>query len=239
MEYLSLLFFGGIIGMQHALEADHLAAVAALSRENSTRRNIVLRGGAWGLGHTITLLGICSALWFFGKAIPEHIASMLEFVVGLMIVFLGVNVIWTFRKRRVHVHVHSHDDGEPHVHFHSHADDDASHAASAHQHEHPTRGAVRALLVGMVHGVAGSAGLMVLAAATVDSVTEALGYILAFGVGSIVGMAALSFVASYPLRMVERGARWVSATAYLSIAGFALFIGASLMWESWNALSAV
>jgi ABC-type nickel/cobalt efflux system permease component RcnA len=235
MEYLTLIFFGGLIGMQHALEADHLAAVAALSRENSTRRNIVLRGSAWGLGHTVTLLTICSALWFFGQVIPESTEALLEFVVGAMIVLLGINVIVTMRRRRMHVHVHDHGDGEKHLHVHAHADDEVPHEQSAHRHEHAARGTGRALVVGMVHGVAGSAGLMVLAAAA-QSVTQALGYVIAFGVGSIVGMAALSFVASYPLRWVEKGARWVSTAAYASIAGFAIFVGVNLMSHSWAAL---
>lgn len=235
MEYFTLVLFGCLIGMQHALEADHLAAVAALSKESSSRRSIVLRGGAWGLGHTITLLTICSALWFFGGVIPDSAAAMLEFVVGLMIVLLGINVIRTMRKRRLHVHVHQHDDGERHLHVHSHESETVSHEESAHSHEHASRGAGRALVVGMVHGVAGSAGLMVLAAAA-QSTVEALGFVTAFGFGSIVGMAALSFVASYPLRWIERGARWLNTAAYTSIAGFAIVVGATLMTESWAAL---
>lgn len=235
MEYLSLVLFGGLIGMQHALESDHLAAVAALSKDDSSRRAIVIRGGAWGLGHTITLLTICSALWFFGQIIPESTEALLEFIVGVMIFLLGVNVINTMRKRRMHVHVHEHEDGEKHLHVHMHEHEASPHAESEHEHRHATRGIGRALIVGMVHGVAGSAGLMVLAAAA-GSTGEALGYVSAFGVGSIIGMAVLSFIASYPLRWLERGAQWISTTAYVSIAAFAIIVGVNLMAHSWAAM---
>lgn len=235
MEYITLLFFGGLIGMQHALEADHLAAVAALTRENSSRRAMVLRGSAWGLGHTITLLSICSALWFFGQMIPPTTEALLEFIVGVMIVLLGVNVVYTMRKRQLHVHVHEHDDGEKHLHVHVHGHESVSHDASEHEHEHVTRGMGRALMVGMVHGVAGSAGLMVLAAAA-SSTGQALGYVASFGVGSIIGMALLSFIASYPLRWLEHGAKWINTAAYASIAGFAIIVGTGLMTHSWAAL---
>lgn len=235
MEYISLIFFGGLIGMQHALEADHLAAVAALNKENNSRRAIVMRGSFWGLGHTITLLSICSALWFFDHMIPQSAEALLEFTVGIMIILLGLNVLGTMRKRRLHVHVHEHADGEKHLHVHAHEEEPGAHSASEHVHEHTSRGLGRALAVGMVHGVAGSAGLMVLAAAA-RSTGEALGYVAAFGVGSIIGMAVLSFIASYPLRWIERGARWISTAAYTSIAGFAIFVGANLMKHSWAAL---
>lgn len=235
MQYYTLLAFGCLVGMQHALEADHLAAVAALSKNGSSQRALVLRGSAWGLGHTVTLLTICGVLWLLGESFSPHTEAVLEFVVGAMIVLLGVNVLYTIWRRRPHIHVHRHADGVRHVHIHSHADESVQHAASRHQHSHERVGLPRAVVVGMVHGAAGSAGLMVLAA-TAGSVTEALGYVLAFGTGSIAGMAALSFVASYPLRWLERGSNWVSTTAFMSIGGGAILVGAHLMGQSWGLL---
>jgi ABC-type nickel/cobalt efflux system permease component RcnA len=234
MQYYTLLAFGCLVGMQHALEADHLAAVAALSKNGSSQRALVLRGSAWGLGHTVTLLTICCVLWLLGESISPHTEALLEFVVGAMIVLLGINVLYTIWRRRPHIHVHRHADGVRHVHIHSHADESVQHAASSHQHSHERVGLPRAVVVGMVHGAAGSAGLMVLAA-TAGSVTEALGYVLAFGSGSIAGMAALSFVASYPLRWLQR-ATWVSNTAFVSIGGGAILVGAHLMGQSWSLL---
>ncbi len=235
MQYFTLLLFGCLVGMQHALEADHLAAVAALGKQRDSRRALVLRGGAWGLGHTVTLLSICSVLWLFGETISPRMAALLELVVGVMVVLLGANVLLRMRRQRLHVHVHRHATGTRHLHVHAHAGESVSHDESDHEHLHASRGLARALLVGMMHGSAGSAGLLVLAAAA-GSVTEALGYVAAFGAGSIVGMAALSFVASYPLRWIERGANWVSTAAFASIGCAAIVIGGHLVGQGLGAL---
>lgn len=233
--YYTLIAFGCLIGMQHALEADHLAAVAALSKSRSSRRALVLRGSAWGLGHTITLLSICSALWFLGGRISQRTEAVLELMVGVMIVLLGVNVLYTLWKRRPHIHLHTHGESVRHLHVHSHGNEIGGHGASGHDHSHEHMGLPRALLVGMAHGAAGSAGLMVLAAAA-GTITEAISYVLAFGIGSIAGMAALSFVVSYPLRWLEHGANWLNKAAFVSIGGAAILIGMHLMGQSLKAL---
>ncbi|NNC77631.1 MAG: high frequency lysogenization protein HflD [Woeseiaceae bacterium] len=235
MDFISLLIFGGLIGMQHALEADHLAAVAALNGRRNSRRALILRGGAWGIGHTITLMTICGALLILGEAISARTEAMLEFAVGVMIIFLGLNMFATIWRRRPHFHVHQHSHGERHMHVHTHAPDSPPHAASSHEHRHENLGLGRAMIVGIVHGAAGSAGLLILAAAA-RSIPEAVGYVLAFGTGSILGMAALSFVASYPLRWMERCANWVSTTAFVGVGCAALAIGARLLGQSWNVL---
>lgn len=234
MEYYSLLLLGGLIGMQHAFEADHLAAVAALSERRGTRRALVLRGSVWGLGHTITLLTICGALLLLGEAIAPRTEAMLEFVVGVMIVLLGLNVLFGVWQRRPHFHIHRHDEGREHMHVHVH-DGEVPHVESAHAHAHHGLGLGRALLVGMVHGAAGSAGLLILAAAA-NSIPQALGYVLTFGFGSIAGMAALTFVVSFPLRWMERCANWVTTSTFVTIGCAAIFVGVSLLRESWLGL---
>ena len=234
MEYYSLLLLGGLIGMQHAFEADHLAAVAALTERRSTRRALVLRGSIWGLGHTITLLTICGALLLLGEAIAPRTEAMLEFAVGIMIVLLGLNVLLRVWRRRPHFHIHRHDEGEEHMHVHVHAGA-VPHAESRHAHEHRSLGLGRALAVGMVHGAAGSAGLLILAAAA-SSIPQAVGYVLTFGVGSIAGMAVLTFVVSFPLRWMERCANWVTTTAFVTIGCAAIFVGGALALESWLGL---
>jgi len=235
MEYFSLLLFGFIVGMQHALEADHLAAIASLSTGSTSRRVLLLRGGFWGLGHTITLLTICGLLLMLGESISARTASLLEFAVGLMIILLGANVLLKLFRKRMHFHVHRHGRGTIHLHTHSHANDNAPHPESAHDHVHQHSGFVRVLLIGMVHGAAGSAGLLVLAVAA-NTLAQAVGYVLAFGAGSILGMASMSLVASYPLRLVERYATWLNTTAYTCIGCTAIVIGSSLMGDSWRGL---
>ena len=235
MEYQTLLLIGCAIGMQHALEADHLAAVAALSETKNSRRALVLRGSVWGLGHTITLMTICGALLLLGETISAQTEAMLEFVVGVMIVGLGLNVFYKMWKRRPHFHVHEHRHGEQHIHLHTHVTETTAHAQSPHAHAHHNLGLRRALMVGMVHGTAGSAGLLLLAAAA-ESVLDAIGYVIAFGTGSIIGMAALTFVVSWPLRWMERCANWVTTATLVGIGAAALFVGGGLLGDSWNTL---
>ena len=194
---------------------------------------MIIRGSVWGLGHTITLLTICGALLLLGESIPTRAEAFLELAVGIMIVLLGVNLLHKLRRKRPHFHVHDHSDGASHIHLHTHAGGNGAHKESSHEHAHENLGLARALLVGMMHGAAGSAGLLIVAAAT-DSIMQAITYVLAFGTGSIVGMAILSFVISYPLRWAERCADWVNTAAFVSIGCIAIFIGGNLIVHSWG-----
>jgi ABC-type nickel/cobalt efflux system permease component RcnA len=193
-----------------------------------------LRGGFWGLGHTITLLTICGALLLLGETIQPRTQAMLEFAVGCMVLLLGLNVLYKVWQRRPHFHIHRHAAGERHMHVHLH-DKGVVHAADPHEHEHHNLGLRRALLIGMVHGAAGSAGLLIIAAAA-RSMSEAVGYVIAFGAGSILGMAALTLVVSYPLRWMERCANWVNAATFAGIGCAAAAIGGSLLLHSWGSL---
>lgn len=234
MQTYTFLILGCLIGMQHAFEADHLAAVASISDKRGSRRALVLRGGVWGLGHTITLLSICGALLLLGETIQPRTAAMLEFVAGSMVLLLGLNVLYKVWHRRPHFHIHWHAAGKRHMHVHLH-ERDAVHAEDKHEHAHHNLGLRRALLIGMVHGAAGSAGLLIIAAAA-RSVAEAISYVVAFGAGSIMGMAALTLVVSYPLRWMERCANWVNAATFAGIGCAAVVIGGSLLRQSWGLL---
>jgi len=235
MEYYTLLLLGFVVGIQHALEADHLAAVAAMGTGRTSRRALILRGGFWGLGHTVTLSLICGLLLILGETISPRVESLLELAVGVMVMLLGVKLLTRLWSKRPHFHVHQHDNGVRHVHAHSHVHTDLSHPEGTHRHEHHDLGLGRALAVGMMHGAAGSAGLLVLAAAA-SSALDGLGYVLAFGVGSILGMATLSFVASYPLALLERSAPWLNAATAAAIGCAAMIIGGRLVTASWGAL---
>jgi ABC-type nickel/cobalt efflux system permease component RcnA len=235
MELLTLFLFGCLIGMQHALEADHLAAVAALSDKRGSRRALVLRGSVWGIGHTITLLTICGVILLLGESISARTEAILEAAVGAMVILLGGNVLYKVWRDRPHIHVHHHENGTPHIHVHRHADERVAHEQNPHVHRHQKLGLGRALLVGMMHGAAGSAGLLVLAAAA-DSLQQAGAYVIAFGAGSIIGMAALSFIVSFPMRKMESCASWVNTSAFVSIGCAAIIIGGNLIRQSWSSL---
>ena len=227
------LALGFLIGMQHALEADHLAAMGSMATETgNTKRGLALRGAVWGLGHTITLFAICAAVILTGLTLTDRMSAALEFGVGVMLVLLGLDVVRRMRARRIHFHVHRHDDGPAHIHAHSHAGATAPHAADPHRHRHPSGFPVRALVVGLVHGAAGSAGLLALAVAATREPWAAVGYVAVFGLGSILGMATLSFVAAWPLGAAERHAKWLHSGLALAAAALAVWLGVAVMVET-------
>src|SRR5580700_7684590 len=122
-QMFGILGLGFVLGMQHALEADHVAAVSSIAARRSEVGDIVKHGLTWGLGHTLTLFAFAGAAILVGHAIPGKLAAPLETAVGIMLVGLGAHLLWRLSRDRVHVHTHSHDDGTVHVHVHSHAGD--------------------------------------------------------------------------------------------------------------------
>lgn len=200
-----ILGLGFLLGMQHALEADHIAAVSSIAARRSQVGDIVRHGLTWGLGHTLTLFVFAGAALLLGHAIPESLARPIEAAVGVMLVGLGGHVLWRLWRDRVHFHRHGHGDGTVHFHAHSHAGEIAPHARTAHAHEHGFRW--RTLLVGLMHGMAGSAALLVLTVSQASSPAVGLGYVALFGIGSMIGMGALSTLIAVPLAVT---ARWLT-----------------------------
>ncbi len=204
----SILFLGFFIGMHHALEADHVAAVASITSGEKSVRRIVKHGVVWGMGHTLTLLVFGGGAVLLGAAMPETLAHGLETAVGFMLIFLGGHVLLRLARERVHFHIHRHHDGVTHLHAHSHLGEPRRHDPDHHQHEHPGRLPLRTLLIGMMHGMAGSAALLVLTAASVGSTPLGLFYVALFGAGSIIGMAALSAAIAVPLAYTAKTLTW-------------------------------
>ena len=205
-----ILGLGFLLGMQHALEADHIAAVSSIAARRSDVGDIVKHGLTWGLGHTLTLFAFAGAAILLGHAIPESLARPLETAVGVMLVGLGLHVLWRLWRDRVHFHRHGHGDGTVHIHAHSHAGERVSHARAAHAHAHPQGFRWRTLLVGLMHGMAGSAALLLLAVSKASSAAAGLGYVALFGVGSMIGMGALSAVIAVPLAVSARWLGWAN-----------------------------
>jgi high-affinity nickel permease len=198
----AILGLGFLLGMQHALEADHIAAVSSIAARRSHVSDIVKHGLTWGFGHTLTLFVFAGVAILLGRAIPDSVAKPIEGAVGIMLIGLGAHVLWRLWRDRVHFHRHGHDDGTVHFHAHSHAGDTAPHARAVHAHEHGFRW--RTLLVGLMHGMAGSAALLLLAATQVASPAAGLIYVLLFGIGSMIGMGLLSLVIAVPLAFSAR-----------------------------------
>jgi len=203
-----ILGLGFLLGMQHALEADHIAAVSSIAARRSHVADIVKHGLTWGLGHTLTLFVFAGAAILLGHAIPETIARPMETAIGVMLIGLGVHVLWRLWRDCVHFHKHGHGDGTVHFHAHSHGGETAPHVRTAHAHEHGFRW--RTLLIGLMHGMAGSAALLVLAVSQASSPAVGLGYVALFGIGSMIGMGALSMVIAVPLAVSARWLTWAN-----------------------------
>ena len=226
------IILGFLLGLQHALEADHIAAVASIAAEKKGFRPIVRHGALWGLGHAVTLGAFGGAVYALKLTLDEKLASGLEFAVGVMLVLLGARLLFVMARARIHFHAHRHATGELHFHAHSHAGDVVDHRASAHAHMHPTGHWGRSLAVGMVHGLAGSAALVALAAASAPSVPLGLAFMVLFGAGSIAGMALFSAVIAVPLSFAGRTLTWASRALQALASVIAMGIGLHLMVET-------
>ena len=197
---LSVLLIGLLIGMRHAVEADHVAAMASIVCDKPSFRQALTLGGVWGLGHSLALCLFGSVVLSMNTIIPETLAQTLELAVGILMLALGGDVLRRLRQNKIHLHRHRHNDGKVHFHAHSHAGESPDdHTGLKHEHCHSSGFPVRALLIGLMHGMAGSAVVIMIALGSVTSSLGGILYLLAFGTGSIIGMALLSVAISIPL----------------------------------------
>jgi len=221
----SLLLLGFLLGVKHALDADHIVAVSTIATGNRSLKRSCAIGFCWGVGHTAVLLVAGLAVLGFHLAVPHDAARLFEAGVGVMLVGLGLSVGWTLLRERLHVHAHTHEGGTGHLHVHSHRE------GHGHAHLHRYRLEYKSLAIGMVHGLAGSAALMLLVLSTVRSLTDGMLYILVFGAGSIAGMVLLGAVLSVPFAVTP--ARLVRTHLVLrALAGLAsVSLGGRMLYE--------
>lgn len=218
---------GLLLGVQHALDPDHLIAVSTIVSEQKDLKWASLIGAFWGLGHTTTLFIVGLVVIGLRVAIPQRLATGLELLVALMLVILGLNVLRKgFGPERIHLHTHSHNP-ETHTHFHVHEDRRADHA-----HAHPLKAMRRPFIVGMVHGLAGSAALMLLVLSTIETPFGGLLYIVIFGLGSVGGMLLLSSIISLPFILTAQRFsllnRWIRFVAGVASVVFGLYLGGKI-----------
>jgi high-affinity nickel-transport protein len=219
---LSAVLLGFLLGLQHATDPDHLVAVATIvSREQKFRAGARI-GLLWGIGHTVTLAIAGTIVVALNTGVPARLATGLELLVAAMLIVLGVlrlrdalrGILAVAPDRRMADHhhgrhevIHAHD-GDAHVH--------PSAALLAAWREENRRVGIRALLVGAVHGMAGTAAVALLVLATLHTVAAAATYLLVFGLGTIVGMTALTAVMAYPVVRLARLRRMREAMAVTS-----------------------
>ncbi len=219
---LSILALGFVLGIRHATDPDHVVAVTTIVAGQRSVRGAALIGAAWGLGHTLTILLVGSGIIIFKWVIPPRVGLGMELSVAIMLIVLGLanlagTVRWLRARRllsgrsaRIHSHVHRHGD---YVHTHPHG-----HDPEAHPHaEHATPIArldgwlgatgpyrlVRPLVVGIVHGLAGSAAVALLVLAAIQTPLASVLYLLIFGLGTIAGMMLITAAIGVPFALAR------------------------------------
>jgi high-affinity nickel-transport protein len=252
---LVILGIGFFLGMRHATDPDHVVAVSTIvSREKSIPRAGWI-GILWGVGHTITILLVGAAIILFGFVIPPRLGLALEFSVALMLILLGVlNLSGAMKwisdtlspahpdlrssQTDEHSHLHFHG-GKMHVHAHAHEEGRQHHAKEVdppHWLAAPFVKlgwfhSLRPLLVGIVHGLAGSAAVALLVLSTIHDARWALFYLLIFGVGTIIGMMLMTLAFAVPVTVAGNRFAWLSRAMVTGTGVLSLVFGLLVAYQ--------
>ena len=228
---LAALVLGILLGSKHSLDPDHVVAVSTIVSEYKNPLRSFWVGISWGLGHTTTLLIIGIAIIALRLTIPERMALLFEFSVGVMLVCLGIQVIYSFRKKKVHQHAHGHEE-EAHHHFHSHS------KSPEHVPEHHNTHGIgkpflrrKSYVIGLVHGLAGSAALTLLVLASIESPIAGLVYILLFGLGSVLSMGIMTVIIGLPFVMSAGRLPNFNRTIQFAVGSLSILFGGFLMYQ--------
>jgi ABC-type nickel/cobalt efflux system permease component RcnA len=221
---------GFVLGLQHALDPDHLVAVSTIVSDHKSLRRSSMMGTFWGLGHSASLLGVGLAIILLRVSIPDTVLPWMEAPVAVMLIVLGISATRrALRERGVQIHTHVHEHGHrPHEHVHVHL-------SKEHDHVHRMfRLGRRPFAVGLVHGFAGSAALTLLVLTKIPSIALGLVYMAVFGIGSIGGMLIMSAVISLPFVLTARRFETINGMIRLCAGVFSLAFGLMIAWELLN-----
>lgn len=221
MSPAAIAGLGFLLGLRHAFEPDHLAAVSTLATRQGRVWDGARLGLIWGLGHTATVALVALVVLATGWRLPAAFSAAAELLVAAFLVLLGVPVLVRYARGRWHIHAHAHE-GAPHVHLHSHAD------TTAHAHAHPAWDARRSLGLGFAHGLAGSAAVVVLLVAAAPGAAERVAYVAAFGAGTVLGMFAVSLTLGLLVRAAAGGSARLARLLHLGSAAASVAAGCVL-----------
>jgi ABC-type nickel/cobalt efflux system permease component RcnA len=219
-----------LLGLRHATDPDHLTAVSTLllSEEPGGARRALALGLSWGGGHACTLCVLGVPVIVFGDALPDRVRQAAEVAIGLVIVALALRLLLRWRRGYLHVHVHAHD-GVPHVHPHVH---EREHASAGHEHHHALGRSPRtAFLIGLMHGVGGSAGVSILVIGAMPTTGAAVAALLLFAGATAISMAVASATFGLALASGPAQRRFASVAPGLGTA--------ALLFGAWYSLAAV
>lgn len=238
VSLFSLIGLGFLLGMRHATDADHVIAVSTIVARHKNVREAAWVGVFWGVGHSLTVFCVGGAIILLGVVIPHRLGLSMEFAVAVMLIVLGVfnmKAFFDLPRGGTHSHAHAHGD-YVHTHEHSHAPE--SHPHTARQTPLARMDArfaslrayqwLRPVIVGVVHGLAGSSAVALLVLAAIRETWSAVAYLAMFGVGTIAGMVLATAAIAVPLSYAGHSApRWRGAFRLLTgaaSAGFGLFL---------------
>jgi len=233
LNTFAVLGIGLLFGLKHATEVDHVVAVSTIVTQQRNVLRSALVGALWGAGHTASLLIVGIIVLALRIAIPESVSNWLEFGVALMIIGLGTAALWRSLRRRndLHVHEHSHD-GMSHVHVHFHELDTRHKTQRQHNHTVSVIG-VKPVLIGMMHGLAGSGALTLLVLTQINSPWLGLLYLAVFGFGSVVGMILMSGLIGLPFALTARNLTSVHYRMQMAAAVVSIVFG---LWYAYEVL---
>ncbi len=196
-----LAFYGVLLGARHSLEPDHLAAVSTMAAHGSSRSDVVHVSAAWGAGHATLLIMAGTLLSVLRWRIPEAVSARADWLVGFVLIAMGLWTFWGLRRNAVHVHSHAHGAQAFHTHFHRHVH------GTEHEIHPPAPTWIRkpgvAYAVGTLHGLGGSGAATALAVLVSPSTMAAALYLWSFGIGSLLGMVAVGVLAMWPIMQVS------------------------------------
>lgn len=248
---LPIAALGFFLGMRHATDPDHVIAVSTIVSRYRSAGSAAVVGALWGFGHTVTILVVGGGIILFGWVIPPRVGLSMEFAVGLMLILLGLmnlrGVVQLIAQRRpadparhdtVHVHPHSHGD---YVHNHPHGHDPERHPHDPEQtpigwlDRHLGRlgpyQAARPVVVGVVHGLAGSAAVALLVLTTIQDPRWSLLYLLIFGLGTVLGMTLITAMVALPFAYTQRHSERLNAGLRVASGVISLGFGLLLAWQ--------
>jgi ABC-type nickel/cobalt efflux system permease component RcnA len=231
LNTFAVLGIGLMFGLKHATEVDHIVAVSTIVSQHRSVLRSALVGALWGAGHTAALLITGLIVLSLRVAIPQWVSNWLEFGVALMIIGLGSVALWRALCKRsdVHVHKHSHD-GLSHVHIHFHEKNTRHSDERKHTHAVSAIG-IKPVLIGTMHGLAGSGALTLLVLTQIKSASVGFLYLTIFGMGSVIGMLLMSGLIGLPFALTSRNLSGIHHSLQTVAAGLSIAFG---LWYAYQ-----